>query len=32
MLFFYLPLILFEAMLPSPKHKSAMAGQPTGLL
>ena len=32
MLFFYLPLILFEAMLPSPKHKSAGAGQPTDRL
>ena len=27
MLFFYLPLILLEAMIATPKHKSARAGQ-----
>ena len=28
MLFFYLPIIIFDAMLPSPKHK---AGKPTAV-
>jgi hypothetical protein len=32
MLFFYLPLILLEAMLPSPKHKSVRARQFTSPL